>query len=67
MEKIVKVIRVKTIPIKNQDREVSIFFFNKYNNDPIKKIKAKTSNPAAIINAKLAIPGESRPAEAKNF
>ena len=57
----------KTIPIKNQALEVSIFFFKKYNNAPVKKIKAKTSNPAAIINAKLAIQGDSRPAEAKNF
>ena len=67
IEKIVKVISVKTIPIKNQALEVSIFFFKKYNNAPVKKTKAKTSNPAAIINAKLAIQGDSRPAEAKNF
>ena len=60
-------ISVKTIPMKNQVREVSIFFFKKYNNAPVKKTKAKTSNPAAMINAKLAIAGDSNPADAKNF
>ena len=53
--------------MKNQVREVSIFFFKKYNNAPEKKTKAKTSNPAAMINAKLAIAGDSNPADAKNF
>ena len=45
----------------------ALFSENKEKSAPVKKTKAKTSNAAATINAKLAIAGDSNPAEAKNF
>ena len=63
----VKVTRVKMMPTKNQALEVSNFFFKKKMSDPVKKTKANISNAAATINEKLAMIGESSPAEAKNF
>ena len=42
-------------------------FLKKCIKAPVKNTKAKTSNAAATINAKLAIAGDSNPAEAKNF
>ena len=63
----VNVIRVRRMPTKNQALEVSNFFKRKYIRAPVKKTKANISNAAATINEKLAMIGDSSPAEAKNF
>ena len=63
----VNVTRVKIMPKKNHNREVSNLFFRKCRRAPANKTNANTSKPAATIKAVSAIMGESSPADAKNF